>query len=529
MNTVKKIVAILLALAITAFLVMQMVHGPESPQEKRQYHCPMHPTYIADKSGDCPICGMRLVPIETKTAPAVEAKYVCPMHPEVVDDKPSRCPKCGMKLVPANKNAAPEISTAAEQPSESTPKATDTVKPGQILFYRNPMNPEITSTVPAKDEMGMDYVPVYAETAPPKRNEVAGLAAVTVNDQGIRLAGIQTTKVIRKSIVRTIRTVGSVVPDETRVRHVHTKIAGWVEKLFINFTGQSVRKGEPILAIYSPELLATQEEFLQARQSASQFAGSALTEVKKGRNDLIKAAVRRLELFDVPANFIEELKKTGKPQRNVTLVAPVSGFVTAKQIFEGQQVEPGMELFIVTDLSKIWIEAAIYENEASLIRLGQKATFSLPYDPGKELHGTVKYIFPFLNAESRTLKIRFDLENRDYDLKPGMFVDVDLAVTAQTGLVIPDSALIDTGVRQLVYVATGPNEFVPRLVQVGIRSDGNALILSGLTEGEAVVVKGNFLLDSESRIRAAISATTSSQPSAPASPESAGQKQGEAQ
>jgi len=385
-----------------------------------KYHCPMHPTYISDKPGDCPICGMRLVPIE-KTK-------------------------------------------------------------------------------------GMNLVPVKDEAAPAATSTVEGHSTVSLSPEKIRLAGIQTAEAKVESLDSKIRASGIVTADETLVRHVHTKTAGWVEKLFINFTGQLVRKGEPILSIYSPELLASQEEYLRSLEASRKFQASTLPDVKQGGMELVAASKKRLELFDVPAGFIERLEKTGKPQRDVTLLAPSSGYITSKQIYEGQQVAPEQELFTVTDLSKVWIEADFYEYEARLVKVNEKAVFTTPYYPGKELTGKVAFIFPYMNTQARTLKVRFDFANKDMMLKPGMFVNVGMDTGGKKGVTIPDSAVLDTGVRQIVYVDSGNGVFEPRIVKVGMRGGGRALILSGLTAGERVVVKGNFLVDSESRIKAAVSA-----------------------
>jgi RND family efflux transporter MFP subunit len=474
----------------------------DKPAAGLKYHCPMHPTYIADKPGDCPICGMRLVPIEEKTAPATEAKYTCPMHPEVVSDKPGRCPKCGMELVPADGARAARETTATEA-APGTAAGTATGK-GKVLYYRSPMDPKVTSPVPAKDSMGMDFIPVTGDEAAAAKGAVEDHAAVSITADGLRLAGIQTAPARREAVRLTIRTVGTVVADETRIRHVHTKVSGYIEKLHLDFTGQAVRQGQPILSIYSPELLAGQEEYLRAREAAARLAGSALPEVKQGGQELVDAARRRLELFDVPESFIAELDRTGKPRRTVTLAAPVTGFVTGKQVFEGQQIDPSMELYTVTDLSRIWIDAFFYEYEARAIRLGQKAVFTMPYYPGRELSGKVAYIDPTLNAENRTLKVRFDFENAGLSLKPGMYASVDLAVEYPEGVVVPDSAVMDTGVRRIVFVDPGDGTFVPREVTVGVRGGGDVQVLSGVAAGERVVVAGNFLLDSESRLRAAI-------------------------
>jgi multidrug efflux pump subunit AcrA (membrane-fusion protein) len=529
-------------------LLMLLIHCGSDKVNVEKYQCPMHPTYISDRPGDCPICGMRLVPVETKTEPTVVPKYACPMHPEITSDKPDqRCPKCGMKLELIQKatptqTAAPtqkgtptpeptpqatgepsrsessETRTGPEQPATPIPseKRNDvslhrpvspaTPEKKRILYYRSPMDANVTSPVPAKDSMGMDFIPVYAEEAVSPTAGVVGLAPVALSQEGVRLSGVQIVEATKERLSFTTRTVGAVSADETRIRHVHTKIAGYVEKLFLNFTGQAVQKGEPILSIYSPELLASQQEFLRALDIAKRFQKSDIPEVRRGGEDLVEAARQRLELFDVPEDFIEELASKGIPRRTVTLNAPVSGFVTSKNVFEGHQVEPGMELFTVTDLSRVWVEVDFYEYEARSVRMGQKAQLTFPYDPTVELEGRVSYVYPYLNPESRTLKVRFDFTNPDLVLKPSMYVDVSLQIEAAEAIVIPDSAVMDTGLRQIVFVQQEDGRLYPREVKVGIRSGGKAQILSGVTAGDKVVIRANFLIDSESRLRSAIEA-----------------------
>lgn len=411
-------------LSLAAAVVVALVGagcGSESATASR-YHCPMHPTYVSDRQGDCPICGMRLVPLEEGPAPT----------------------------------AAPTA-------------------PGAVHGRETP------------DGGG-----------------VPGMATVTLSADGLRLAGVETAAVVRGAVGREVRTVGTVVPDETRVRHVHTKISGWVEDLYVSFTGQLVERGEPILSIYSPQLVASQEELLRAREAAARFAASSLPEVRRGGEELYTAARRRLELFDVPSAFIEELERSGQVQRTVTLLAPVSGYVTSKGVFEGHQVEPGMELFTLTDLSRVWIEASFYEGEASSVRLGQEAILELPYDPGVALEGRVAFIEPTLDPVARTLRVRFEFSNPGLRLKPGMFADVATRLGDGEGLLVPDSAVLDTGSRQVVFVDRGNGTFEPREVRAGARSGGGIQVISGLEEGERVVIRANFLLDSESRLRSAL-------------------------
>jgi RND family efflux transporter MFP subunit len=298
------------------------------------------------------------------------------------------------------------------------------------------------------------------------------------------------------------------VPDETAVRHAHTKVGGYVEKLHVNFSGQYVRKGSPLLDLYAPDILATQEELLGALRSAARLSGSGDEALRETAAGIVASARRRLTLFDVPESVIAAIERDGKPLRTVTLAAPASGFVTSKGIVEGQQVEPGMELYTITDLDRVWVEADLYEFEARTALVGQEATLTLPYDPERNLVGKITYVLPFLDPESRTIKVRLEFPNPGTALKPGMFGDVTFTLETAEGVSIPESAVIDSGTRQVVFVGLGQGRFEPRLVRLGIRGEGRVEVLSGVQAGEAVVVRANFLLDSESRLRALVEQAT---------------------
>lgn len=443
-------------------------------------------------------------------------KYTCGMHPWIITDEPGDCPICGMKLTKIEPQPAAGQAGAGPGPgnkeeddffADIDPKARGERR---ILFYRNPMDPMVTSPKPAKDQMGMDYVPVYEDEAvPPKGGAAEGLSTVRAGEDVIRRSGVQTAPAVRAAAGRKIRTVGIVVPDETRVRRVQTKVEGWIERLYVNFTGQYVAAGEPLASIYSPELLATQEEYLRAKKTAGRFTASPDPEVRSIGEDLVRSARRRLQLYDVPESFIAQLEKRGTPQKAVTIAAPFGGYVTAKAVFEGQKVEPGMELFTLADLSKVWIEASLYENEAAAAAVGKEATLSLPQQPGLALTGKVTFVSPVISPESRTLTVRFEFPNPGLVLKPQMYADVSLTLDASSGVIVPDAALMDTGLRTVVFVETAPGTFEPRAVSVGVRGEGTAEILAGVREGELVAVKANFLLDSESRLRSAIERMTS--------------------
>ena len=402
-----------------------------------------------------PGCGTR-----EKESGVPPTLYTCPMHPQIIQDHPGDCPICGMRLVPVERTAG---------------------KPGG--------------------------------DGPPETR-----AAVELGETGVRLAGVRTMPVRRGTIASALRTAGTVVPDETRIRHLHTKVDGWVERLFVNFTGQEVRAGEPVLTIYSPELLASQEEYLRARESVARLSTSSLPEVQRAAQQLLSAARRRLELLDVPAAAIAALEAGGPPQRTVTLTAPVSGYVTVKNVVEGHRVEPGAELFQVTDLSRVWIDASLFEADIPRLRIGQRAAVTLPFEPSKTLEGRVVFLSPTLDPATRTLPVRIEFANPGLALRPGMFAQVTLDVALTEGLVIPDSAVLDTGREQLVFVESVDSSFVPRTVTLGARGDGDVQVLTGLWEGEKVAVQANFLLDSESRLRAAFAGAQPSPPPAPPAP-----------
>ncbi len=465
----------LLALVLVAAVLILAACGTHTA-ESAKWHCPMHPTYISDKAGDCPICGMRLVPIKNERPP--DNVDETGKHSEVESNDPS-------------------LINSGATPGER-----------KILFYRNPMDPKITSAEPAKDSMGMDFVPVFAEEVTADASKVDGYASIDVSNEALQVAGVKSVAATIETIGRTARTIGTVLPAETEIRHIHTKFSGWIEKLYVNSTGQSVRRGQRLLSIYSQELLASQEEYLRARATADRFSQSSIAEVRRGGEDLVRAARRRLELFDVPEDFLRTIEATGTPVRAVPILSPISGFVTMKDSYEGQQVDPSMDLFTITDLSRVWIEAEFYQYEVQDVTVGQLAHLTSPYDATLSLDGRISYIYPYLDPESRTLRVRFEFSNSDLKLKPAMFVNVEMQLQASAGVVIPDSAVIDTGTRQIVFVDLGGGRFEPREVTIAARGDGKARLTHGLSVNERVVTKANFLLDSESRLRAAIAEST---------------------
>ncbi|TLN25231.1 efflux RND transporter periplasmic adaptor subunit [bacterium] len=451
---------------------------------------------------------------------AVGEKYTCGMHPFIISDTPGNCPICGMALTKIE--SVPETVSSPATAKEAKKPEDDFFadlggKPvkaeHKIIFYRNPMNPAITSKTPAKDEMGMDYIPVYADELA-GGGGVEGYSPVKIPPQRMPIAGLRTARAKMESMGRSIRTVGVVEADETRIRRVQTKVGGWVEKLYVNFRGQEVKKGAPLFSLYSPELLAGQQEYLEAKKTAGKFASSSDESLRKMGDELLAAAKKRLELLDVPPEVVSELDKGGEPKRSITFYSPVSGFALAKEIFEGQKIEAGMELFTVADLSRVWVVADLYEMDAKEVRVGSTAFLSPSFDPARALSGKVSFLSPVLEPETRTLKARFEFPNPGNALKPGIFADVNLEVESGEGITVPDGAVMETGARKIVFVHKGGGEFEPREVVLGVVADGKAQILGGVAEGEEVVIDANFLLDSESRLRAALSRAAAPSPEA---------------
>lgn len=375
---------------------------------------------------------------------AAAEQWTCPMHPTYVADRPGTCPICNMDLVPVT----PPASAGA--PASGTPAA----------------------------RAGLDSEP-----------------------EALRRAGTATAVAAVGRLARSVRAAGAVVADERRQVRAQAKISGWVERLDVNSTGLYVRKGAPAMAVYSPALLAAQSEYLLARDAANRFAGSQLAEVRRGGQELLVGARRRLELLDVPESFLVELDRTRTTQRTVELLVPATGFVTAKSVVEGQEITPGMELYTVTDLSSVWVEASFFEAEARWIALGQPAIIHLPYDPQKRLTAKISYVYPTVDAAARTLTARFELPNPGFTLRPGMFVDVELEIELGEGVLVPASAVIDSGLRKTVFVETSAASFEPREVETGERSGDSIQIVRGVEAGERVATRANFLLDAESRIR----------------------------
>jgi multidrug efflux pump subunit AcrA (membrane-fusion protein) len=375
----------------------------------------------------------------------------------------------------------------------------------QPEYWRAPMDPTYVRDEPGKSPMGMDLVPVCPG---PGAQGAAGPAAgeVRVDPSVVQSIGVRTAGVERGDLTRRIRTVGRVAWDERRVAHVHTKVQGWVEQLHVQYRGQQVERGQPLLEIYSPDLVSTQEELLIAARYRDATASSPVEDVRRGGASMFKATRRRLELWDIPEPVIERLLETGTIRKTLTLVAPASGVVIDLRVREGMEVGPAQNLYTIADLSRVWVLADIYENELPWVEVGRHGRVELAYLPGRTFHGMTTYIDPFLDPETRTARVRLELENPEGVLKPDMFADVTLdSETRQDVLIIPDEAVIRSGTRNLAIVALGEGRFRPREVEIGLDSgDGRVEVRDGLAEGEQVVVSGQFLIDSESRLQEAV-------------------------
>lgn len=336
-----------------------------------------------------------------------------------------------------------------------------------------------------------------------KVQEVApGTVQITPERQ--QLIGVKFGTVEVKSLEKVIRTVGRVDYDEKRIVTVSPKIGGWIEDLYVDFTGMFVKQGDPLLTIYSPELVSTQEEYLLALQAKKSLTKSPFPEVAGSGESLAESAKRRLKLWDISEGQIKTLEESGQTKKTLTLHSPFTGFVLEKAAYKGMNVMPGMALYKLADLSVVWLYADVYEYELPFIRLGQQASVQITYIPGETFTGKVIYIYPSLNPETRTAKVRFELGNSHGKLKPEMFANVEIKVHLGQKLAVPEGAIIDTGVRQLAIIDKGNGYFEPREVKVGAKVEGYYEVIKGLKAGERVVSSANFLIDSESKLKEAV-------------------------
>jgi membrane fusion protein, copper/silver efflux system len=392
---------------------------------------------------------------------AAKDTYYCPMHPSYKADKPDNCPVCSMKLV--------KMEPAAG--AEGVPR----------------------------HEHGISGTPVGSGTAGERGNNIF------IPPQRQQLIGVQLAVAKVVPLTKEIRAVGKVAYDETKVTHIHTKVTGYVEEVFVNFVGKIVKRGDPLFTIYSPDLVATQEEYLLALRSRNILKESSFNWVSKGSENLLDAAHQRLRLWDIRDEDIDRLEREGKPRRTLTIYSPVNGLVTERAAYHhGKFVSPEMDLYTLVDLSTVWILGDIYEYDLPSVRTGQPVEIDFPYaSDTKALRGSVTYLYPYLDAKTRTAQVRMEFPNPGFQLKPDMFVNVKIKVNLGSSLAVPEDAVLDTGTEQYVFVDKGEGYLEPRPVKVGGEGMGYVVIQSGLSAGERVVTAANFILDSESRLKGA--------------------------
>jgi Cu(I)/Ag(I) efflux system membrane fusion protein len=433
--------------------------GGAKAEAKEQWQCPMHPSIVQDHPGDCPICGMKLVKVAAGGAAATEAnaastsapakeQWQCPMHPSIVQDHPGDCPICGMKLVKV----------------EGTDGGAD---------------------VPAPE----------------------GLSGVTIDAARQQLIGLRVLHAEEGAVGGSWRTSGRVAVDETRVHHVNVKFAGFMEHVHANFIGRPVKAGEPLFSIYSPELLAAQQEFLLALDTRKRLAASG--GMSADGDALVAAARRKLELWDVPRKEVERLERTGEATRAITFYSPASGVVTKKDVVPGMRVNAGDMPFEIVDLSRVWVLADAYETDLRQVKPGMRARLTLKAFPNRTFAGRVAFVDPLLDPKTRTAKVRVEVPNPTGELRPEMFGEVVLEGKSRTAVRIPTDAVIHSGTRSVVFVALPNGRFQPREVQLGEGDSEWVEVVSGIAKGDGVVTRANFLVDSESRLRASLAALSS--------------------
>jgi Cu(I)/Ag(I) efflux system membrane fusion protein len=511
-----------------------------SPTE--YYVCPMHPEVTSDKPGECPKCGMDLVKATKADKVSPETTYVCPMHPEVTSEKPGECPKCGMDLVKATK----EIKTAADttyvcpmhpdvtsnKPGECSKCGMDLVMvsdkakfdkmqndssmqmpPDKTAKYVCPMHPEVTSDEPGRcPKCKMFLVPVKKESdggsgAIESKNNmeqasVPGLAPVTIEPERLQLINVTTAPVERRGLGGSTEIVGFVVPAEDKVQNVNARVSGWVVDLFVDETGQYVESGAPLLSLYSQDLYQSQQEFLASRDALeSNSSDSALASM---RRDIYSASRQRLRLLGLSNDQITELERSDLPSPQMMIKSPVSGYVLAKNILPGQYFSPDQNLFTIADLSQVWVIGDIYEQDIAHVKKGTPVSMTLTSFPGERFEGKISFIYPTVSSQTRTLKARMEFPNKSMKLRPGMYAEIEIESNAENTLAIPREAILDNGNIRYAFVVHDRTHFVPRQLVLGRATDDFVEVLSGLDEGDIIVTSANFLIDSESRLKAAI-------------------------
>jgi membrane fusion protein, copper/silver efflux system len=424
------------------------------------------------------------------------------MSPQHHYDKPGKAPD-GMDLVPQY----------TEDSASQSPSATSASAPSgerKVLYWYDAMSPLHHYDKPGKAPDGMDLVPQYAEGSTSQSGGATTAAAMPAGSVKItpdkqKLIGVRTETAERQSLVRSVRTTGQLTGDETKLAHIHVKVNGYIDKVYVDYIGQLVKKGQPLFTLYSPDLVATEEEYLIAKRGAKEMGSSQFPDVSQGSQSLLRSTRERLKLWDISDEQIKKLDESGEVTKTLTFYSPVSGFVTDRKAFPQTAVTPDMDLYVISDLSTIWVNADVYEYEVPFVKVGQIADMRLSYYAGRTYTGKITYIYPNVDPVSRTVKVRIEFPNPNFDLKPQMFADVQLKINYGKQIAVPQEAIMDSGDKQYVFVVHDGGVFEPRVIQMGAKLEGKVLILSGLKAGETIVTSGNFLIDSESRLKSAMS------------------------
>jgi Cu(I)/Ag(I) efflux system membrane fusion protein len=429
--------------------------------------------------------------LSTEGASSTERKplyYRHPMNPQVTSPVPAK-DEMGMDYVAVYDEKSATLSAP---------------KTDRILYYRHPMGAADTSLVPKKDEMGMDYLPVY-------EGEQFSPGQIQISPEKVQKLGVRTVKVSHRNLNRTIRALGSIQVDESRVHTVAPKFEGWIQHLHVNTLGQTVKVGQPLFDVYSPDLLTAQQEYLIAREGEQALKrGSA--QALHTAEQLAENALQRLHYWDIAPAQLKRLETLKKPMETLPYLSPVNGVVVDKPVQEGIRFMPGELLFRIADLSKVWLLADVFELDVAGVQLGQHVQVRINAYPERQFTGKVSFIYPTLATETRTVKVRVELSNQDGVLKPGLYGNLTLVTTAaaMNQLAVPDSAVIDSGTRQVVLLKKGEGRFEPRAVKVGLLSDGYYPVLEGMADGDEVVTHANFLIDAESNLKSALDGMTDS-------------------
>ncbi len=397
-------------------------------------------------------------------------------------------------------HAMPDSGAQEQPPGPGTAKGSKGER--KVLYWYDPMHPAYRADKPGfAPDCGMALVPKYADGVAAMKDMPAGTVRVSAEKQ--QLIGVKLGHAEVRSLTKTIRAVAKITYDETQLSHAHTKVEGWIEKVYVDYVGAPVKYGDPLFTLYSPELLSTQQEYLIALKAKRELADSPTPEIARSTEALYQAARERLLLWDISQEQIHKLEETGQPERAVTFYAEHRGYVTERKALPHMRVEKNTDLYMIADLSRVWAIAEVYEYEAPLVQVGQAARMTVAALPGRTFTGKVNYIFPALDPQTRTLRVRLDFDNPGMALRPEMFANVELAADLGRQVVVAEDALLDSGMKQYVFVHRGEGYFEPREVRVGMRTGGWVAIEHGLKRGDEIVVSGNFLIDSESKLKAA--------------------------